>query len=98
MNSLDSLSNKERIENYYYLAFSKFLALRRFEEFNELFNYSDKFEIFIDVKKIPFRFKIISDLHLRGIQEGRIGDIFGVIRFFNQYNLFDRNFSNEELR
>ena len=94
---LDSLGNKERIETYYYLALSKFIVLKKFEEFIELFNYSDKFEIFIDVKKIPFRFKIISDLHLRGIQEGRIGNIFGVIKFFNQYNLFERNFSNEEL-
>ncbi len=94
---LDSLSNKERIESYYYLALSKFLASKRFKEFSEFFNYSDKFEIFIDVKKIPFRFKIISDLHLRGIQEGRIGNIFGVIRFFNKYTLFDRDFSKEEL-
>lgn len=94
---LDSLSKKERIESYYYLFLSKFLSQKRFKEFSELFNYSDKFEIFIDVKKIPFRFKIISDLHLRGIQEGRIGKIFEIIRFFNHYNLFDRDFSNEEV-
>ncbi len=50
------------------------------------------------VKKIPFRFETISDLHLIGIQAGQVGAIFDVIRFYNEYNLFDRDFTNEELK
>ncbi len=88
---------REEIEKNYYRALAKCLASKRFEDFRQLFNYSDKLEIFIDVKKIPFRFKIISDLHLIGIQAGQIGKIFEIIRFYNEFNLLDRNFSDEEL-
>jgi len=73
------------------------LASRKFDKFRRLFNISDRLEIFIDFKKIPLRFKIISDLHLSGIQSGQIGNIFEIIRFFNEYNLFDREFTENEL-
>ena len=88
---------KDRIEKSYYSALSKFLASLRFEDFSELFKYSDKLGIFIDVKKIPSRFQIICDLHLDGIQRGLIGRIFDIIRFFNKYNLFERDFTLGEL-
>jgi len=88
---------KEEIEKNYYSALTNFLASRKFEKFRRLFNISDKLEIFIDVRKIPRRFEIISDLHLSGIQSGQIGNIFEIIRFFNEYNLFDREFSEHEL-
>jgi hypothetical protein len=88
---------KEEIEKNYYIALSNFLASRKFDKFRRLFNISDRLEIFIDVKKIPLRFKIISDLHLSGIQSGQIGNIFEIIRFFNEYNLFDREFTENEL-
>ncbi len=88
---------KEELEKSYYKALSNFLASMRFEEFRQLFNYSDKLEIFVDVKKIPLRFKIISDLHLLGIQSGQIGNIFKIIKIFNEYNLFERDFTSEEL-
>jgi len=96
-NSSNYLRFKERIEKNYYRALSKFLAKLKFKEFRQLFNYSDKLGIFIDVRKIPKRFQIICDLHLDGIQRGLIGRIFEIIRFFNKYNLFDRDFSREEL-
>ncbi len=94
-------------EKCYYLALSKLLTLLSyysgtgdealiFNEFSHLVNYSDKLGIFIEVKKIPFRFKIIAELHLDGIQKGNIGRIFVFIRFFNKYNLFERNFSKCE--
>ncbi|TFG16827.1 MAG: hypothetical protein EU533_08715, partial [Promethearchaeota archaeon] len=88
---------KEDLEKNYYKALSKFLATENFEKFRELFEISDKLEIFIDVKKIPRRFEIISDLHLSGIQSGQIGNIFEIIRFFNEYYLFEREFTELEL-
>ncbi len=87
---------KEQIEKNYYFALSNFLASRKFEKFRKLFKLSDKLEIFIDVKRIPNRFKIISDLHLSGIQYGQIGNIFEIIRLFNEFNLFDREFTENE--
>jgi len=96
-------------EKCYYLALAKLLTLLSyyrgtgdeaviFNEFSQLINISDKLGIFIEVKKIPFRFKIIAELHLDGMQKGLIGRIFVIIRFFNKYNLFERNLSSEELR
>jgi len=96
-------------EKCYYLALSKSLSLLSlyrgtgdeeilFKEFSELINMSDKMGIFIAVNKIPFRFKIIAELHLDGMQKGLIGRIFVIIRFFNKYNLFERNLSIDELK
>jgi hypothetical protein len=100
--NLSTLDDFDKItdntEKCYYLALSKFLSTLRFHDFSQLFNYSDKMGFFIEVKKIPFRFKIIARLHLDGIQRGLIGRIFEIIRFFNKYNLFERNLSSKELK
>ncbi|MHA1985191.1 MAG: hypothetical protein ACW98D_01005 [Promethearchaeota archaeon] len=95
-------------EKCYYLALSKLLTLLSyyrgtgdeavlFNEFSQLINISDKLGIFIEVKKIPFRFKIIAELHLDGMSKGLIGRIFVIIRFFNKYNLFEKKLTKEEL-
>ncbi|MHA1915719.1 MAG: hypothetical protein ACW986_18205 [Promethearchaeota archaeon] len=81
---------KNDFERYYYSTLSRFLSLTQFDDFTKLFNYSDKLGIFINVKKIPQRFKIISDLHLDGIRQGLVGRIFDIIRFYNSYDLFER--------
>ncbi len=99
LSSLDDFDKiTDNTEKCYYLALSKFIATLRFHDFSQLFNYSDKLGFFIEVKKIPFRFKIIARLHLDGMQRGIIGRIFEIIRFFNKYNLFERNLSLKELR
>ncbi|MFW9873710.1 MAG: hypothetical protein ACFFG0_11450 [Candidatus Thorarchaeota archaeon] len=84
-------------EKCYYLTLSNLLSLMKFAEFDQLINYSDELRIFIEVKKIPFRFKIIAYLHLDGIQKGLTGRIFEIIRFFNKYNLLEKDISKEEL-
>ena len=88
----------DKSEKCYYLALSQYLASLRFHDFSQLFDYSDKMGFFIEVKKIPFRFKIIARLHLDGMQRGIIGRIFEIVRFFNKYNLFERNLSSNELK
>ncbi|MFX1374514.1 MAG: hypothetical protein ACFFA0_01765 [Promethearchaeota archaeon] len=88
---------KNNKEKCYYLSLSKLLSIMRFKEFQNLLNYSDKLGIFIEVKKIPYRFKIIAELHLDGIQKGLTGRIFEIIRFFNKYNLFEKDFNQDEL-
>jgi len=88
---------KEIMDNHYYRALSRFLATMQFKKFRKLFSYSDKLGIFIDVKKIPNRFEIICNLHLDGIRIGQTGRIFDIIRFFNDYNLFEKNFTDKEL-
>ena len=88
---------KDDKEKCYYLALSNLLSFMKFIEFEQLMNYSDDLGIFIEVKKIPFRFKIIAYLHLDGIQKGLTGRIFEIIRFFNKYNLFEKGFTQKEL-
>lgn len=94
--SIEFKSYKEKIEEEYYKALSKFLIKLQFKNFKRLFNYSDKLEIFVDVKKIPDRFRIILELHLDGIRTGQTGRIFDIIKFFNDFNLFEKNFTQEE--
>ncbi|MFW9942740.1 MAG: hypothetical protein ACFFFT_17015 [Candidatus Thorarchaeota archaeon] len=84
-------------EKCYYLALSNYLSLMKFIEFEQLINCSDELGIFLEVMKIPFRFKIIAYLHLDGIQKGLTGRIFEIIKFFNKYNLFEKRFSQKEL-
>ena len=53
---------KEEIEDYFYKNLSFFFKQRQFDDFKALFDYSIKFDIFLDIKKIPRRFEIISEL------------------------------------
>ena len=94
--SIEFKKYNEKIEEGYYRTLAIFLRNLQFKNFKRLFNYSDKLEIFIDVKKIPDRFGIILELHLEGIQTGQTGRIFDIIKFFNDFNLFEKNFTQEE--
>lgn len=71
--SLEFEKIKDKKEKCYYLALSFLLFRLKFELFHQLFNYSDKLGFFIEVKKIPFRFKILAFLHLEGMQRGLTG-------------------------
>ena len=96
----DSINNdkfRTSLERTYYGALSECLVSRRFDEFSQLFNYSDKLGIFIDVSSIDV-VGIISKLHVDGIISRDIGRIFELVSFFNKYNLFERNFTVEELK
>ena len=89
---------KDNKEKCYYLALSYLIFQMEFELFQKLFNYSDKLGFFIEVKKIPYRFKILAYLHLEGMQRGLTGRVFEIIRHFNKYNLFERIFSKDPLK
>ena len=95
--SLEFEKIKDDIEKRYYLTLSELLSSLRFNEFSQLINYSDEMGIFIEVKKIPFRLKIIARLHLDGMGRGIIGRIFEIIRFFNDYNLFEMDLTKIQL-
>ena len=88
---------RTNLERNYYNALSECLANRRFEEFSQLFNNSDKIGIFIDASNIDV-YGIISKLHVDGIKNRDTGRIIKLVRFFNNYNLFERNFTPEELK
>ncbi len=85
------------LERTYYDTLSECLFSSRFDEFSQLFNYSDKLGIFIDVSNIDV-VGIISKLHVDGIINRDTGRIIELVSFFNKYNLFERNFTAEELK
>ncbi len=95
---------KEQLENAYYKGLSKCLEIKEFGNFRELLEYSIKFDIFVDVKKIPDRFEHITNLlreclqNIMGRLTSAMGDIIEIIRFFNGYNLLEKDFNEEELR
>ncbi len=85
------------LERAYYGALSKCLISSRFNEFGQLFNYSDKLGIFIDVSNINIA-DIMTKLHIEGLLAGERGRIIELVRFFNSYNLFERDFTAEQLQ
>ncbi len=94
---------KQRIENNFYDGLSKCLKESEFENFRQMVNSSDIFDIFIDVRKIPKRFDTISELFRKNLQEvtesyqtSSLGKNIELLRFCNEFNLFDRDLSKED--
>ncbi|MHA1933115.1 MAG: hypothetical protein ACW96X_11265 [Promethearchaeota archaeon] len=86
------------IEQNFYYTLSELLELRLFEHFKILLDLSVPLDIFIDVTKIPNRFEHLSTIQLSGITSGQIGDIFKVLKIFNEYNLLNTDIPIEKLK
>ncbi|MFX1573517.1 MAG: hypothetical protein ACFFB0_12270 [Promethearchaeota archaeon] len=91
------------LEKAYYEALSKRLKsmkndfVKGKKDVSQLLNYSDRLGIFIDVSNVDVE-GIISELHIDGLNKGIRSRIIELVRFFNKYNLFERNFTVEELK
>jgi len=102
------IENQKLLEKIYYEELSICLKSGQFEGFRILFNASVEFNIFMDVKKIPNRFNIISELLLictdkisTGYQTSALGEIIDILRFFNEHNLLEKEiteFERQKLR
>jgi hypothetical protein len=94
---------EEDLEKAYYKAISERLKLMKLnfdkskEDVVKLINYSDKLGIFIDASKIDVE-GIISELHIFGLNNGIRHRIIELVYFFNKYNLFERNLTDNELK
>ncbi|MFX1496633.1 MAG: hypothetical protein ACFFBH_03815 [Promethearchaeota archaeon] len=84
-------------EEKYYKYLSSCLQKKQFEEIENLMGNSINLDFFLDPRKIPNRFQIISDLLINCIQTLNLGEIFNILRFVNKYNLVDIDLTNEEL-
>jgi hypothetical protein len=93
---LDERINKI-IEQNFYIVLSALLKARHFEYFRQLLDYSVDLNIYLDASKIPDRFENLSIIQLNGIRGGQIGDIFEVIKIFNEYNLLEREIPTKDL-
>jgi len=96
---------KDTIEEVFYLTLSKYLDSKQFENFIHLIDNSPKLNVFLDVRKIPFRFDIISKLLMNcvqkvsvGYQTSALGELIEILRFCNAYDLLDKNFGEEDLK
>ena len=87
---------KKKLEENFYLGLSKSLQTKQFESFKQLLEYSGKFDIFLDVKRIPDRFDHISNLLLGCIQTLSLGGIIKILRFCKEYNLLETEISEDE--
>ncbi len=101
--NLVRIENKNLLEKTYYEGLSICLKSGQFESFKKLFNASIDFNLFIDIEKIPNRFNIISKLLLEctdkistGYQTSALGEIIDILKFCNEYNLFDNDISDIE--
>ncbi|MHA2007736.1 MAG: hypothetical protein ACXABO_08645 [Promethearchaeota archaeon] len=91
------------IERYYYEGLARCLKYGHIESFKKLFDASIDFNIFIDIKKIPNRFELISNLLLKCIerisnnyQTSALGDQIDILRFCNEYGLLERKLTENE--
>ncbi|MFX1280875.1 MAG: hypothetical protein ACFFA3_15980 [Promethearchaeota archaeon] len=91
------------LEKAYYEAISTRLIsmkenfIKGKEDVAQLINYSDKLGIFFDVSNIDIE-GIISELHIDGLNKGLRGRIVELVKFFNKYNLFERNFTIDQIK
>jgi hypothetical protein len=95
---------KKKIEKNFYLGLGNCLRSKNFKNFELMVDSSIDFDIFIDVRKIPNRFQIISDLILdcirevsEGYQTSSLGKQIDILRFCNNYNLFERDLKEQDL-
>jgi len=91
------------LERNYYEGLANCLRLGYFDNFRKLFNASVDFNIFIDVKKIPNRFELISKLVLNCIervsteyQTSALGEQIEILRFCNEFNLLEKELTDVE--
>ncbi|MHA1933405.1 MAG: hypothetical protein ACW96X_12745, partial [Promethearchaeota archaeon] len=102
-NSKNYNQYRANLEKAYYKAITDCLIsmknnfVKSKEDVAQLFDYSDKLGIFIDVSKIDVE-EIISELHIDGLKKGLRSRIIELVSFFNKYNLFERNFTADELK
>ena len=89
---------RNKIEDSFYEGLSRCLESRRFENFVPMLDYAINFDIFVDVKKIPDRIEIITDLLGSALQSVDLGEIIEILRFSNQYNIVEKDISKEEFK
>ena len=103
MSRILNSKDRKQIEKEFYNGLSESLKLGQFKSFQKLIDNSIKFDIFIDVKKIPNRFDLISMLLLscterisEGYQTSALGDIIDALRFCNKFNLLEKELNEDD--
>ncbi|MFX1601830.1 MAG: hypothetical protein ACFFB6_14640, partial [Promethearchaeota archaeon] len=87
------IKDKKKLEKAYYDKLLKCLKSGQFKTFELLFNASNDFDIFIDIRKISNRFEIISNLLKNcidkisnGYQTSALGEIIEILRLCHKFS------------
>ncbi len=95
--------DRKSLERNYYEGLANCLRFGYFNSFRKLFNASVDFNIFIEVKKIPRRFELISKLISECIeristeyQTSALGEQIDILGFCNEFNLFEKELTKAE--
>jgi len=89
-------------EDKYYDELTKCLKIGSLDHFKKLLNYSIDYNIFVDVRKIPRRFELISQLLLgctERVSTGEIsalGEQINILRFCNENGLLEKELTEYE--
>jgi hypothetical protein len=89
---------KNKIEKSFYKGLARCLETSRFETFVHMLDYAINFDFFVDVKRIPNRIEIITNLLGNALQGVDLGEIIEILRFSNQYNIIEKEISKEDLK
>jgi hypothetical protein len=90
-------------EEDFYKRLSNYLKTKSFNKFTELIEKSPELDIHLNPRLIPYCIEYISDLLLdclnkvgSSYQTSALGEIIDILRFCNQFNLFDKDLSLKE--
>ncbi|MFX1324804.1 MAG: hypothetical protein ACFE8N_07600, partial [Promethearchaeota archaeon] len=90
-------------EKYYYEELARFLGKGQLNKFRELVENSVKYNIFLDMTKIPKRFELISNLLIKYIEElsisyqtSALGKQIDFMRFCNEFGLLEKELKEKE--
>ncbi|MEJ2250743.1 MAG: hypothetical protein P8Y97_13955 [Candidatus Lokiarchaeota archaeon] len=95
---------RKKIEKNFYIGLSKNLEAHQYQKFENLITNSYKLDLFINVEKIPHRFRILESSIIEciqnvsmGYQTSHLGEIISMIKFYNKFNLLEKDLDEKEL-
>lgn len=98
------MASNQITEREYYQNLASLLETRNFSSFKDYLTKSIEFNIHVKPQYIPKRFEIMSDLLRNAIknvselyQTSSLGEFIEILRFGNEYNLFERELDIRDL-
>ena len=96
--NIKSGKSRQEKEDLYYNNISRFLNEGNIKLVEQLFDWSIKLDIHLIPSKIPNLSEILSKLLIMCIQDLNFGEIFLILRFCNEYDLFVKGLNLKESR
>ena len=98
LSNIKTRKTQKEKEDLYYNNISQSLNEGKLEDVKQLFEWSIELDINLIPSKIPDLSEILSNLLVKCIHNLDFGEIFLILRFCNEYNLFEKNLNPLEYR